>query len=92
MSTAVEDTYVGVRFGEETNLTLCRTEGEIYGRGDRVVVDAENGPAFGKVEKSPTAGRFRGISMDRRPVWRITCSARALANTLANGASGAIGP
>ena len=25
MSTAVENTYVGVRFGEETNLTLCAT-------------------------------------------------------------------
>jgi cell fate regulator YaaT (PSP1 superfamily) len=53
MSTAVEDTFVGVRFGEETNLTLCRTEGTIYGYGDRVVVDDEAGPLFGKVEKSP---------------------------------------
>ena len=53
MSTAVEDTFVGVRFGEETNLTLCRTEGTIFGRGDRVVVDGEHGPVFGKVEKSP---------------------------------------
>ncbi len=53
MSTAVEDTFVGVRFGEETNLTLCRTEGAIFGQGDQVVVDGENGPAFGKVEKSP---------------------------------------
>lgn len=53
MSTAVEDTFVGVRFGEEVNLTLCRTEGAVFGRGDRVVVDGENGPAFGKVEKSP---------------------------------------
>ncbi len=53
MSTAVEDTFVGVRFGEETNLTLCRTEGTVYGRGDRVVVDRENGPAFGRVEQSP---------------------------------------
>lgn len=53
MSTAVEDTFVGVRFGEETNLTLCRTEGTIYGRGAQVVVDREGGPAFGKVEKSP---------------------------------------
>ena len=53
MSTAVEDTFVGVRFGEETNLTLCRTEGSIYGYGDRVVVDLKEGPAFGKVEKSP---------------------------------------
>ncbi len=53
MSTALEDTFVGVRFGEETNLTLCRTEGSIYGRGDRVVVDREAGPAFGRVEQSP---------------------------------------
>ncbi len=53
MSTALEDTFVGVRFGEETNLTLCRTEGTIYGRGERVVVDAESGPAFGRVEQSP---------------------------------------
>ncbi len=53
MSTAVEDTFVGVRFGEETNLTLCRTEGALYGRGDQVVVDREHGPAFGRVEKSP---------------------------------------
>ncbi len=53
MSTAVEGSFVGVRFGEETNLTLCRTEGEIYGRSDRVVVDCEDGPAFGRVEKSP---------------------------------------
>ena len=28
-STAVEDTFVGVRFGEETNLTLCRTDGRL---------------------------------------------------------------
>ncbi len=53
MSTAVEDTFVGVRFGEESNLTLCRTEGEIYGHCDQVIVDREDGPAFGKVEKSP---------------------------------------
>ncbi len=53
MSTALEDTFIGVRFGEETNLALCRTKGAIFGRGDRVVVDGEDGPAFGKVEKSP---------------------------------------
>ncbi len=53
MSTAVEDTFVGVRFGEETNLTLCRTEGTIFGCGDQVVVDGEDGPLFGRVEKSP---------------------------------------
>ncbi len=53
MSTAVEDTFVGVRFGEETNLTLCRTEGSIFGKDDQVVVDLHGGPAFGRVEQSP---------------------------------------
>lgn len=52
-STAVEDTYVGVRFAEETNLTLCRTGGERYSRGDRLIVELDHGPAFGRVEKSP---------------------------------------
>ncbi len=53
MSTAVEDTFVGVRFGEETNLTLCGTGGRLFGKGDSVVVELENGPAYGVVEKSP---------------------------------------
>ena len=53
MSTAVEDTFVGVRFREETNLTLCSTGGRIYARGEKVVVDLESGPAFGHVEQSP---------------------------------------
>ncbi len=53
MSTAVEDAFVGVRFGEETNLTLCRTGNSIFAREDRVIVDLERGPAFGVVEKSP---------------------------------------
>jgi cell fate regulator YaaT (PSP1 superfamily) len=53
MSTAVEDTFVGVRFREETNLTLCSTGGCIYARGEKVVVDLESGPAFGHVEQSP---------------------------------------
>lgn len=53
MSTAVEDTFVGVRFGEETNLTLCRTDGRLFGKDDPVIVDLEDGPAFGRVEKSP---------------------------------------
>ncbi len=52
-STAVEDTFVGVRFGEETNLTLCRTRGEQYARGDDVIVEMERGPAYGRIEKSP---------------------------------------
>ena len=37
MSTAVEDTFVGVRFREETNLTLCATAGHRYGQGATVV-------------------------------------------------------
>jgi cell fate regulator YaaT (PSP1 superfamily) len=53
ISTAVEDTFVGVRFREETNLTLCATGGRIYARGEPVVVDLEGGPAFGRVEQSP---------------------------------------
>ncbi len=53
MSTAVEDNFVGVRFGEETNLTLCASGGKIFAQGDRVIVDCESGPAFGRVESSP---------------------------------------
>jgi cell fate regulator YaaT (PSP1 superfamily) len=53
MSTAVEDTFVGVRFREETNVTLCSTGGKLYAVGDRVVVDLEAGPALGQVERSP---------------------------------------
>jgi cell fate regulator YaaT (PSP1 superfamily) len=53
MSTAVEDTFVGVRFREETNVTLCSTGGKLYAVGDPVVVDLEAGPALGRVERSP---------------------------------------
>jgi cell fate regulator YaaT (PSP1 superfamily) len=53
MSTAVEDTFVGVRFGEETNLTLCKTGSRIYCQGDEVVVEMDRGPMFGHVERSP---------------------------------------
>ncbi len=53
MSTAVEDAFVGVRFRDETNLTLCGTGGRIFARGERVIVDLESGPAFGHVEQSP---------------------------------------
>ncbi len=53
MSTSVEDTFVGVRLGEETNLTLCATGGTIYAKGARVIVELDAGPAFGHVEQSP---------------------------------------
>ncbi len=52
-STAVEDTFVGVRFGDETNLTLCRTGPSIYAKGESVLVETDHGPAFGKVDQSP---------------------------------------
>lgn len=53
MSTAVETAFVGVRFGEETNLTLCSSGGTIFARGDRVIVEVDGEPALGRVEKSP---------------------------------------
>ena len=53
MSTAIEDNFVGVRFREETNLTLCSTSGKIFTQGDAVVVDLEAGHTFGNVVKSP---------------------------------------
>jgi len=53
MSTAVEDAFVGVRFREETNVTLCATKGAIYARGEKVVVELESGPSFGVVAQSP---------------------------------------
>ena len=40
-STAVEDTYVGVRFREETNLTLCLTRGRLSTPGDRAAHDRQ---------------------------------------------------
>src|SRR5512134_2714424 len=52
-STAVESTYVGVRFAAETNLTLCATHGQIFSSGDRVVVEIEGEPTFARAEKSP---------------------------------------
>lgn len=54
MSTDVEDTFVGVRFAEETNLTLAATAGQVFASGDFVVVEREDvGPAYGRVEQSP---------------------------------------
>lgn len=53
MSTAVEGNFVGVRLGEETNLTVCSTNGQIYAKGDSVVIDHDPSPAYGRVEQSP---------------------------------------
>lgn len=53
MSTAVESNFVGVRFREETNLTLCSTGEHIFPQGKPVVVELESGHAVGRVEQSP---------------------------------------
>ena len=53
LSTAIENNYVGVRFGEETNLTLSATGDAIYAKGEKVVVESDAGPLFGQVEMSP---------------------------------------
>lgn len=71
MSTAVEDTYVGVRFGEETNLTLCATGKSIYGLGDRVIVDLDAGPAYGKVSQSPMPVFKPCQKSSARPILRL---------------------
>ncbi|MGH9379470.1 MAG: PSP1 domain-containing protein [Thermoanaerobaculia bacterium] len=71
MSTAVEDAFVGVRFGEETNLTLCSTKGTIYGQGDAVVVETEAGPAYGRVERSPMPVFKPCQKSSARPVLRL---------------------
>lgn len=55
MSTAVENAFLGVRFHEETNLTLCATTGGGHSKGDRVIVDTPGGPSLGVVERSPMA-------------------------------------
>ena len=53
LSTAIENNFVGVRFDEETNLTLSATGDAIYAKGASVVVESDAGPLFGRVEMSP---------------------------------------
>lgn len=74
MSTAVEDTFVGVRFKEETNLSLCATRGQLFGRGARVVVELESGPAFGVVEQSPMPVFKPCQKSSARPILRSATS------------------
>lgn len=52
-STAVENAFVGVRFRDETQLTLCSSGDAIYAKGEQVVVDLGDGHACGTVEQSP---------------------------------------
>jgi cell fate regulator YaaT (PSP1 superfamily) len=53
LSTAIENNFVGVRFREETNLTLCASGQEIFVQGEPVIVDLDSGPALGRVRQSP---------------------------------------
>jgi cell fate regulator YaaT (PSP1 superfamily) len=53
LSTAIENNFVGVRFREETNLTLCASGREIFSQGEPVIVDLDSGPALGRVWQSP---------------------------------------
>jgi cell fate regulator YaaT (PSP1 superfamily) len=71
VSTAVEGSFVGVRFGEETNLTLCATRGKLFAKGDSVIVDFEAGPAFGQVEKSPMPVFKPCQKASARPIVRL---------------------
>lgn len=74
MSTAVEDAYVGVRFRDETNLTLCSTGGQIFARGEQVVVELESGPSFGHVEQSPMPVFKPCQKSSARPILRAASS------------------
>lgn len=82
MSTAVEDSFVGVRFREETNLTLCRSEGKIYKQGDPVVVDLgdKGGAAWGRVERSPMPVFKPCQKSSARPILRLADESDAAAH------------
>ncbi|HEX2253778.1 MAG TPA: regulatory iron-sulfur-containing complex subunit RicT [Thermoanaerobaculia bacterium] len=71
MSTAVEDSFVGVRFRAETNLTLCSTGGLLVARDERVVVELESGPALGVVERSPMPVFKPCQKSSARPIVRL---------------------
>jgi cell fate regulator YaaT (PSP1 superfamily) len=76
----VEDRFVGVRFGEETNLTLCKAGEESFEKGDRLVVELDHGPAFGRVEKSPMPIFKPCQKSSARPVLRRATSEDAEAH------------
>jgi cell fate regulator YaaT (PSP1 superfamily) len=76
----VEDRFVGVRFGEETNLTLCKAGEESFEKGDRLVVELDHGPAFGRVEKSPMPDFKPCQKSSARPVLRRATSEDAEAH------------
>lgn len=80
LSTAVENTFVGVRFGEETNLTLCATGNSIFAQGDQVIVDLDAGPAFGKVEQSPMPVFKPCQKTSAKPILRLVTEEDAAAH------------
>ena len=76
MSTAVEDTYVGVRFDEETNLTLCATGGLLYARGDRVVVELEAARRTAASSSCRCRSSSPARSRAREPILRLATRRR----------------
>ena len=74
-STAVTGTLVGVRFGEEPNITPCEAAGELLPAGAAVVVDIDGEPRLGRVEQSPLPS-LRPCQRPRtRPVLRRAAAA-----------------
>lgn len=75
MSTAVEDTFVGVRFRAETNPTLCSSGERLLRRDDAVIVELDGGPAYGRVVRSPMPVFKPCQKASARPVLRLADAA-----------------
>ena len=80
LSTAIENNYVGVRFGEETNLTLSATGDAIYAKGEHVLVESDVGPMFGRVELSPMPVFKPCQKASAKRILRLATSEDAAAN------------
>ncbi len=72
VSTALENAFVGVRFREEGQLTLCSSGDSVFACGDRVVVDTTSGPAVGTVEQSPMPVFKPCQKSSARPILRVS--------------------
>ncbi len=73
-STALENAFVGVRFRDEPQLTLCSSGEEIYHRGSTVIVDLGTDHACGTVEQSPMPVFKPCHKSSARPILRATTS------------------
>ena len=74
-STAVENAFVGVRFRDETQLTLCSSGEAIYARGQQVIVDlGDRGHACGTIEQSPMPVFKPCQKASARPIVRASTS------------------